>query len=102
VVLSVDENSIVPVLNQVVENHPNVSIGSYPFVSHPDFKTVITVEGRLLGGGRSNSAFFDRDLIQSTKDELDRNVQLALDELINKLPSGSVLRVDNEGDLLFS
>jgi hypothetical protein len=25
-----------------------VVIGSYPFVSHPDFKTVITVEARLL------------------------------------------------------
>jgi hypothetical protein len=48
VVLKVDETSIVPVLNQVVEHHPDVVIGSYPFVSHPEFKTVITVEARLV------------------------------------------------------
>jgi len=48
VVLRVDENSIVPVLNQVVDHHPGVVIGSYPFVSHPEYKTVITVEARLV------------------------------------------------------
>ena len=57
VVLQVDENSIVPILNQVVENHPNIVFGSYPFVSHPEYQTVITVEGRLAttnGAGRRN------------------------------------------------
>jgi hypothetical protein len=42
VVLKVDETSIVPILNRRGHWH------SYPFVSHPDFKTVITVEARLL------------------------------------------------------
>jgi FAD synthetase len=104
VVLSVDENSIVPVLNAVVENHPSVSFGSYPFVSHPDYKTVITVEGRLLTNmTRSNSSYFNpSDLIvgRSPKEDLDKHVQVALDELITSLPSGSVLRVDNDDLLL--
>ncbi|GKY98217.1 hypothetical protein MPSEU_000779400 [Mayamaea pseudoterrestris] len=103
VVLSTDENTIVPILNAVVENHPNVSIGSYPFVSHPEYKTVITVEGRLLANfTRSNSSVFDRlDLSQrSPKVDLDKYVQLALDELITTLPKGSVLRVDDDDLLL--
>jgi len=104
VVLKVDENSIVPILNRVVENHPNVSIGSYPFVSHPDYKTVITVEGRLMPmGGRSNSTVFDRDMLDLTKNsDAETNVQLALDELIKRLPDGSVLRVDNDDMTFFS
>jgi FAD synthetase len=102
VVLSVDENSIVPTLNQVVQNHPNVSFGSYPFVSHPDFKTVITVEGRLLSlGNRSNSVVFDRALIEVTKQQLDAFVERALDELLTTLPEGSILRVDNDDMLLY-
>ena len=32
VVLSADEPSIVPLLNKVVQNHPDVCFGSYPFV----------------------------------------------------------------------
>jgi FAD synthetase len=103
VVLSVDENSIVPILNQVVENHPNVSFGSYPFVSHPDFKTVITVEARLLSrGGRSNSVLYDRTLIDIPKQQLDAFVERALDELLTTLPGGSILRVDNDDMLLYS
>ena len=103
VVLSADENMIVPILNAVVENHPNVSIGSYPFVSHPEYKTVITVEGRLMSNmTRSNSSLLDRlDLIErSPKEDMDKYVQLALDELITTLPEGSVLRVDDDDLLL--
>lgn len=103
VVLSADETSIVTALNQVVENHPNVSFGSYPFVSHPDFKTVITVEGRLLSRGtRSNSAVFERHSIDTSKRSMDRSVERALEELLQTLPPGSVLRVDNDDMLLYS
>lgn len=80
VVLSVDENSIVPILNNVVENHTSVTFGSYPFVDHKDYKTVVTLEG-----GR----------------ESDVNVKVALADLVNGLPPGSVLRVDNNNDLTF-
>ena len=100
VVLQVDENSIVPILNQVVANHPNVSIGSYPFVSHPEFKTVITLEGRLVTGDR-NSCIFDPNMIEQSKETMDQYVELALDELLTTLPKGSVLRVDNDDMMLF-
>jgi hypothetical protein len=112
VVLRVDETSIVPALNSVVENHPNVTFGSYPFVSHPDFKTVITVEGRLMTTNedplmptrnmRSNSSVFDLDSIAVSTNQMDQHVQLALDDLLNTLPKGSILRVDNDELGLFS
>lgn len=105
VVLQVDENSIVPVLNQVVDNHPNVTFGSYPFVSHPEYKTVITVEGKLSSGPastRRNSTIFDRGMIDSAEKTTDDDVRMALDELINHLPEGSVLRVDVDDLQMFS
>jgi FAD synthetase len=104
VVLQVDENSIVPILNQVVENHPNIAFGSYPFVSHPEYQTVITVEGRLAttnGVGRRNSSICDLDMIDATKAS-NVDVQTALDDLITRLPEGSVLRVDVDDMRLFS
>jgi FAD synthetase len=104
VVLQVDENSIVPILNQVVDTHPNVVFGSYPFVSHPEYKTVITVEGRLApsgSGGRRNSTICDPEMIDSIR-ATDADVQMALDDLITRLPEGSVLRVDVDDMRLFS
>ena len=106
VVLQVDENSIVPILNQVVKNHPHVVFGSYPFVSHPEYKTVITVEGRLVPlerspGVRSNSAIFDRALLEPKGLYNDTTVRMALDELITQLPDGSVLRVESDDMKLF-
>lgn len=115
IVLSVGELSIVDVLNDVVERHPLVSIGSYPFVSHPEFKTVVTLEANLVDttntrndasttGGRfqrTNSIYLDRNAIILPKDIRDRNVRLALDDLIKKLPDESILRVLNEDDDTF-
>eukprot|EP00535_Pseudo-nitzschia_heimii_P006295 CAMPEP_0197190280 /NCGR_PEP_ID=MMETSP1423-20130617/21361_1 /TAXON_ID=476441 /ORGANISM="Pseudo-nitzschia heimii, Strain UNC1101" /LENGTH=675 /DNA_ID=CAMNT_0042642625 /DNA_START=152 /DNA_END=2175 /DNA_ORIENTATION=+ len=111
IVLSVDEQSIVDILNNAVENHPNVSMGSYPFVSHPDFKTVVTLEADLVDSsthqfnesnrhrgspGSRNSIFLGRDAVILSKEVRDRNVQLALDNLISNLPEGSILRVEND------
>jgi hypothetical protein len=112
-VLSVEESTIVSVLNQVVKNHPGISFGSYPFVSHPDFKTVITVEGRITCPDKQevkeetmptrNSGVFDRDmLINKSKVDIDEMVHMALDELITTLPPNSVLRVDNDDMTLFT
>jgi FAD synthetase len=105
VVLQVDENTIVPILNQVVDTHPNVVFGSYPFVSHPEYKTVITVEGRLVvagaGGCRRNSTVYDLGMIDARR-TTDADVQMALDDLIHRLPEGSVLRVDVDDMRLFS
>jgi len=110
IVLSVDEQSIVDILNNAVKNHPKVSMGSYPFVSHPDFKTVVTLEADLVDSsthqfnktnnneaapGSRNSLFLDRDAVILSKEVRDRNVRLALDDLISELPKGSILRVEN-------
>ena len=93
VVLSVDEATIVSVLNSAVEEHPDVTFGSYPFVSHPDFKTVLTLEGRL----RNTVAATPRQSF--SKDQMDYHVRLALDYLLTRLPEGSILRVENDDSL---
>jgi len=93
VVLSIDENRIVPILNNVVENHPHVSFGSYPFVDHPEYKTVVTLEGKRRGVELDESSF--------QPNEIDVNVKVALSDLVHSLPEGSVLRVDNNNDLTF-
>jgi len=111
VVLSIDENSIVTPLNEVVEKHPCVSIGSYPFVDHPECKTVVTLEGRecppfpegeVGGTGGVTGRILRRRMSRSQTfdgEEMDRNVRSALSDLISLLPRGSVLRVDNEDNL---
>jgi FAD synthetase len=104
VVLSVDEASIVDVLNAAVIKHPNVSFGSYPFVSHPEFKTVLTLEGSLVdsehpmykAGARNSTFLLDGDTLMLSKEDRDNYVRLALDDLITKLPEGSILRVEND------
>lgn len=96
VVLKVDENSIVPILNEVVGQYPSISFGSYPFVSHPDYKTVITVEERITDSDKRASTIFDRSELKNVSPSTDGLVQLALDDLIQKLPLHSVLRVDND------
>lgn len=95
VVLSVDEATIVSVLNSAVEEYPEVTFGSYPFVSHPEFKTVLTLEGRMRS---QDAALYSR--ASFSKDQMDHHVRLALDYLLTHLPGGSILRVDNEDDLL--
>lgn len=117
IVLSCDEAAIVDVLNECVRNHPQVDFGSYPFVNHPEYKTVVTLEGSLVDvpppqielenstdlsvtnqRASRNSVFFDRDALIVPKDVRDRSVRLALDELIRKLPKDSILRVENEDE----
>ena len=95
VVLSVDEATIVPVLNSAVEEHPEVTFGSYPFVSHPDFKTVLTLEGRM----KSQEQLEGYSSEHYTKDQMDHHVRLALDYLLTKLPEGCVLRVEDDDGL---
>jgi FAD synthetase len=97
VVLSIDENSIVPILNNVVQNHPYVSFGSYPFVDHPDYKTVVTLEGKRRAFEIDEAC--DRSSFQ--QNEIDVHVKVALSDLVHGLPEGSVLRVDNNNDLSF-
>jgi FAD synthetase len=107
VVLSVDEASIVDALNTAVERHPHVTFGSYPFVSHPEFKTVVTLEGRMVQNSGRDVSFEESADGQEkgqalfSKEQMDYHVQAALDELIGTLPEGSILRVDNNDGMLF-
>jgi FAD synthetase len=130
VVLSVEESLIVSVLNQVVSNHPGVNFGSYPFISHPDFKTVITIEGKigcieklqqqqqqqqlqmeqqqhpqikLLNDTRTSDICDSSMLLDDLSYQtIDQMVQMALNDLITLLPPNSILRVDNDDMTLFS
>ncbi|KAG7342498.1 molybdopterin binding domain containing protein [Nitzschia inconspicua] len=123
VILSIDEAAIVDVLNQAVLDHPNVSFGSYPYVNHPEVKTVLTLEGNLVmeetnmttndnnnnstritpnGSASRNSIMWDRDAVILPKAVRDQNVRLALDDLLRKLPKGSILRVENEDETPFT
>jgi molybdenum cofactor synthesis domain-containing protein len=107
VVLSVDEASIVDALNTAVERHPHVTFGSYPFVSHPEFKTVVTLEGRMVQNSGRDVSFEESADGQEkrqalfSKEQMDYHVQAALNELIGTLPEGSILRVDNNDGMLF-
>jgi FAD synthetase len=109
VILSIDEASIVPILNTVVQNHPLVNFGSYPFVNHPDLKTVVTLEGKVATVSNIQDVYDDttnrvgeinRDAAFSSE-QVERHVRLALSDLVNRLPSGSVLRVENNDHLVF-
>lgn len=121
IVLSVEENSIVEALNAAVMAHPHVTFGSYPLADHPEFKTVVTLEGRFYNGGYNASSGRVLGLVRAasavdgdradgtdaqsssslmfTKEEMDLNVKLALDDLVTGLPSENILRVDNRDDL---
>jgi len=74
IVLDLEERMLVSVLDLLVVEHRNVKIGSYPFVDHPEFKTIISIEGKVA-----------------------QQVEDAVASLIDKLPSKMVvLRVEKE------
>jgi FAD synthetase len=101
VILSVNESSIVPILNDIVGRHVSVSFGSYPFIGHPQVKTVITIESMSLV---SLSKLVNASSLNLGKEEMDRNVKDALDSLVRTLEKqmpGSILRVENDDSTLF-
>ena len=71
IVLDLDEMKIVKELDGIVARHPMAKFGSYPFVNHPEYKTIVTVEG-------------------STDDIVDS----AVSSMLDMLPFHSVLRVE--------
>jgi hypothetical protein len=74
IVLDLEERMLVSVLDLLVVEHKDVKIGSYPFVDHPEFKTIISIEGKVA-----------------------QQVEDAVASLIDKLPSKMVvLRVEKE------
>lgn len=94
VVLSIDEDAIVPILNSVVERNPLVSFGSYPFVDHPEYKTVVTLEGKR------NLSELDDSMHDRGNIDMDIHVKVALSDLVHALPDESVLRVENSSNEL--
>jgi len=74
IVLDLDEKNLVSILDVLVDQHKDVKFGSYPFVDHPEFKTIISIEGTIV-----------------------QQVEDAVANLIDKLPSKMVvLRVEKE------
>lgn len=73
IVLGEEERTILSTLNRLVEEHPLVKIGSYPYVDDPKVKTIITVQAD-----------------ESKASEVDACVEA----LCMQLPSDAVLRVE--------
>lgn len=71
IILDLEEKNLVSHLDAVVARHARVKIGSYPYVEHPEFKTIITVEAAHLS-----------------------QVEAAVQELVEALPRHVVLRVE--------
>jgi len=99
VLLKSNETDIVHDLDAVVERHPGVAIGSYPQTNGP-CPTVLTLEGKIALGSRSNSSVFTKDMLLQTSEGRDARVHAALDDLLQTLQD-CVLRVDNDDSLLF-
>jgi len=71
IVLKIEERSLINMLDSLVDVHGDVKFGSYPFIDHPEFKTIITLEGA---------------------DE--QKVEDAVANLLDMLPAYAVLRVE--------
>lgn len=71
IVLDLDEMKIVKALDGIVSRHSQAKFGSYPFVNHPEYKTIVTVE--------------------ASTDEI---VDAAVSSMLDTLPFQSVLRVE--------
>jgi len=55
---NLDEADIAPMLNTVVENHPDVAVGSYPAWSDKKYRTKLTFDGKDAGAiGRALDEF---------------------------------------------
>jgi len=71
VLLSVEECTVVSSVDDVVKQHSNVKLGSYPYIDNPEYKTVITLEGKQTA------------VIQ------------AIQSLREKIPSRDILRIED-------
>jgi FAD synthetase len=71
VFVNIGEGTLADYLNELLARHPELMVGSYPEFAHADYKVKVTVESK------------DRALMER-----------ALDDLVGRLPSGSVVRVE--------
>jgi FAD synthetase len=91
IILALPEDTIVMALNAAVAAHPQVSFGSYPIVrtsSDEAPKTIITLEGKV----QQESSLL-------SKAEIDRNVEIAKEDLLSSLPNEGIVCVDAFDDL---
>ena len=98
VVLNAEETKIVTLLNKVVKNNPDVQIGSYPYVSNPELKTVVTLEARSKLEPKVRRMSRDAEQLKRMvggEGEEDR-VSKALTELLGVLPEEIVIRVEEK------
>ena len=65
------ESDIAPALNELLQEFPELMLGSYPRIGQESFQVLLTLESRDAG-----------------------YVQKALDALLTKLPASSVHRVE--------
>lgn len=71
IILDIEERNLVVTLDSLVSRYTDVKIGSYPFVDHPEFKTIITFQCAE-----------------------DHRLQEAVMYLLKELPSRAVVRVE--------
>mmetsp|Transcript_17905 Transcript_17905/g.25782 ORF Transcript_17905/g.25782 Transcript_17905/m.25782 type:complete len:199 (-) Transcript_17905:67-663(-) len=71
IVLDVEERKIVHLLDAFVQRNEEVKVGAYPFVDHPEYKTIITIQGMNT-----------------------EKVDNAVAELLEMMPSSYVLRIE--------
>lgn len=71
IILDIEERALVRELDTVVSAFPHVKIGSYPYVEHPEFKTILAVEAARVV-----------------------DVEAAVQALVAALPAQAVLRVE--------
>jgi len=107
VLLTIEEHHIVTPLNQVVKRHPNVNFGSYPFYADEDWKTIVTLESNsesMLSkeDDASSSSSLMEDTTKFTRDEMEMHLKLALNDFLMEIPDGSVLRVENDDNLIIT
>jgi len=67
------ESKVAPILNEIVKNHRNVKIGSYPFMNIEDYSLMITLES------------YDRNSLRN-----------AFQDLMNSLPPDKTVKVEEK------
>jgi molybdopterin-biosynthesis enzyme MoeA-like protein len=63
---TLDEGQLKPMLDRVVEDHRDVSIGSYPKWSDPGYRTKLTFDGQVEARVRAARDAFARSLPEGT------------------------------------
>ncbi len=100
IVLSLDEDEIVSALNAAVDAHPHVCFGSYPIFDNAEYRTIITLEGKVHNrASRTTNSVSDGPCSIFSKAEMERSLETALDDLMSSLPEEGIVFIDRHDDL---